>query len=53
VLAPDYDATESLAYVYSRENPREAHIVGMLTEDEATSNIAKLPNHLAANPARA
>jgi hypothetical protein len=35
-----------LAYVYSRENPNDAHLAKVLTEDEArriTSNIAKLP----------
>ena len=37
---------QSLAYVYSRENPNDVHIAKMLTEDEArriASNIAKLP----------
>ena len=37
---------QSLAYVYSRENPNDAHIAKVLTEDEArriASNIAKLP----------
>ena len=41
---------QSLAYVYSRENPDDAHIAGVLTEDEArriASNIAKLPSLLA------
>jgi hypothetical protein len=42
-----YDANgQSLAYVYSRENPNDAHIAKMLTEDEArriAANIAKLP----------
>ena len=41
---------QSLAYVYSRENPNDAHIAGVLTEDEArriASNIAKLPTLLA------
>jgi hypothetical protein len=36
----------SLAYVYSRENPNDAHMAKVLTEDEArriASNIAKLP----------
>ena len=36
---------QSLAYVYSRENPNDAHITKVLTEDEArriASNIAKL-----------
>jgi hypothetical protein len=45
-----YDANgQSLAYVYSRENPNDAHIAGVLTEDEAkriASNIAKLPDLL-------
>ena len=39
---------QSLAYVYSRENPNDAPV---LTEDEArriASNIAKLPNLLGA-----
>ena len=37
---------QSLAYVYSRENERDAEIANVLTEDEAqrvASNIAKLP----------
>ena len=37
---------QSIAYVYSRENPGDANIAGVLTEDEARSiaaNIAKLP----------
>src|SRR6478752_884446 len=41
---------QSLAYVYSRENPSDAHIAKVLTEDEArriASNIAKLPSLLA------
>ena len=41
---------QSLAYVYSRENPNEAHMAKVLTEDEArriASNIAKLPTLLA------
>ena len=41
---------QALAYVYSRENPDDAHIAGVLTEDEArriASNIAKLPSLLA------
>jgi hypothetical protein len=40
---------QSLAYVYSRENPNDAHMAKVLTEDEArriASNIAKLPNLL-------
>ena len=40
---------QSLAYVYSRENPSDAHIAKVLTEDEArriASNIAKLPTLL-------
>ena len=40
----------SLAYVYSRENPNDAHVAKVLTEDEArriASNIAKLPPYLA------
>jgi hypothetical protein len=40
---------QSLAYVYSRERPDDAHIAGVLTEDEArriASNIAKLPSLL-------
>jgi hypothetical protein len=46
-----YDANgQSLAYVYSRDNPNDAHIAGVLTEDEArriAANIAKLPSLLA------
>ena len=41
---------QSLAYVYSRENPNDAHMAKVLTEDEArrvASNIAKLPTLLA------
>jgi hypothetical protein len=37
---------QSLAYVYSGDNPNDAHIAGVLTKDEArriASNIAKLP----------
>jgi hypothetical protein len=40
---------QSLAYVYSRENPNDAHLAKVLTEDEArriASNIAKLPTLL-------
>jgi K+/H+ antiporter YhaU regulatory subunit KhtT len=40
---------QSLAYVYSRENPNDAHKAKVLTEDEArriASNIAKLPTLL-------
>ena len=40
---------QSLEYVYSRENPNDAHIAKVLTEDEArriASNIAKLPTLL-------
>ena len=42
-----YDANgQSLAYVYSRDNPNDAQIAGVRTEDEArliARNIAKLP----------
>jgi K+/H+ antiporter YhaU regulatory subunit KhtT len=41
---------QSLAYVYSRENPNDAHMAKVLTEDEArriASNIAKLPTYSA------
>jgi hypothetical protein len=40
---------QSLAYVYSRENPNDADMATVLTEDEAcriASNIAKLPTLL-------
>ena len=40
---------QSLAYVYSRENPNDAHMAKVLTEDETrriASNIAKLPTLL-------
>jgi len=40
---------QSLAYVYSREDPREAQIANVLTEHEArriAANIAKLPTVL-------
>jgi hypothetical protein len=40
---------QSLAYVYSRENPNDAHMANVLTDDEArriASNIAKLPTLL-------
>jgi hypothetical protein len=44
---------QSLAYVYGRETRADADIANVLTTDEArriASNIAKLPNYLAANP---
>src|SRR4029079_1273628 len=44
---------QSLAYVYGREIQADADIAHVLTMDEArrvASNIAKLPNYLAANP---
>jgi hypothetical protein len=40
---------QSLAYVYSRENPNDARMAKVLTEDEArriASNIAELPTLL-------
>ena len=43
---------QSLAYVYSRENPNDAHMAKVLTQDEArriASNIDKLPTLLAKN----
>jgi hypothetical protein len=48
------DATgQALAYVYGREDRADADSAKVLTMDEArrvASNIAKLPNYLAANP---
>jgi hypothetical protein len=44
---------QPLAYVYGRESKVDADIAKVLTMDEArriVSNIAKLPNYLAANP---
>ena len=41
--------SQSLEYVYSRENPDHAHLAKALTKDEAfhiASNIAKLPTLL-------
>jgi hypothetical protein len=46
-------AGQSLAYVYGRESRADADTAKVLTMDEArrvASNIAKLPNYLAANP---
>jgi hypothetical protein len=43
---------QSLAYVYGRETRADADIANVLTMDEArriASDIAKLPNYLAAN----
>jgi len=43
---------QSLAYVYSRENPNDAHMAKVLMLDEArriASNIAKLPKLLGAS----
>src|SRR5262249_9227757 len=43
---------QSLAYVYSRENPNDAQLAKVLTDDEArriASNIAKLPTLLGAS----
>ena len=37
---------QSLAYIYSRENPNDAHMAKVLAQDEArriARNIAKLP----------
>jgi hypothetical protein len=44
---------QSLAYVYGREARADADPANVLTMDEArriASNIAKLPNYIAANP---
>jgi hypothetical protein len=44
---------QSLAYVYGRESRADADTAHVLTMDEArriATNIAKLPNYLAANP---
>jgi hypothetical protein len=44
---------QPLAYVYGCETRADADIAKVLTMDEArriASNIAKLPNYLAANP---
>jgi hypothetical protein len=44
---------QSLAYVYSRENPNDAQLAKVLTDGEArriASNIAKLPAFLSASP---
>jgi hypothetical protein len=44
---------QSLAYVYGRETRADAETAHVLTMDEArriATNIAKLPNYLAANP---
>jgi len=44
---------QALAYVYGRETRADADTANVLTMDEArrmASNIAKLPNYLAANP---
>ena len=45
--------SQSLAYVYSRENPNDAHMAKVLTADEArhiANNIAKLPTLLGKAP---
>ena len=44
---------QSLAYVYGRETGADADIAHVLTMDVArriATNIAKLPNYLAASP---
>jgi hypothetical protein len=44
---------QSLAYIYGRESRADADTAKVLTMDEArrvASNIAKLPNYMAANP---
>jgi len=38
---------QSLAYVYSREDPNDAHMAKVLTEDKARRIAAKLPNLVA------
>jgi hypothetical protein len=46
-----YDANgQSLAYVYCRENPNDADIAGVLTEDEARRDSEQ--HRQAANPTR-
>ena len=52
-VGPSASTGQALAYVYGRETPADADTAKVPTIDEArrgASDIAKLPNYLAANP---